>query len=351
MFKKIIFGLIALVICQIAQAKIQQIPATGVGTTRDIAILNAVENAVRQYNGVSIVQNDPTMRISEKQHVNVSGQKTDKKGKQETMKAGVVIYSDKIVEQVNATYKGKVNSYEITQEEKTDTGYKVSIVASFKEMDSYTAGKLAAKKEYSLAVPVFYNKQYTLCSEKKTATLLDNATFDLKEKLSATRHFKLLDRQNFSAYAEELALVAGGATQEVELKRLQNIIPADYILVGKVRQFDFSSQKETLDLLGEIQIKTQGKLIVEFSLLESATMENIFTTRSSFSFFQTGKQLDCETVFGILSNKVATETTGKINNRLFPEQVRQSNSYKKAAPIKEKETETQRPVVKLPFDK
>lgn len=336
-------------------AKTEEITATGVGSNRDIAILNAVENAVRQFNGVSVAKEAPTqaLTVTHKAAVDIS-----QKGKKKDTKhitANGSSSSQVILEQINARYEGKVDSYKITDEKKTDEGFQVTITASFKTLDKYEQGALAAKKEYSLALPLFYSKQRALCVNGNTLSLLDNATFDVKEQLSQTRHFKLLDRQNFSAYEEELSLIAAGMTQGEEMKRLRNIIPADYILVGKIRQFSFANEKETLDLLGESHIKTKGKLEMEFSLLETATMENVFTARSSFSVDQEDSELNCEEVFARLSGQVASDITRKLSNRLFPSVQVQKTSRKVARrvpdPKPEQVKEVERPVVKLPFDK
>lgn len=336
-------------------AQTEEITATGFGSTRDIAILNAVENAVRQFEGVSVSKTAPTQALTVTHQVaaDLSQQGTDQDNKQVTAIGNSA--SQVILEQINARYEGKVDSYKILNEKKTDEGFQVTIKASFKTLEKYEQGSLAAKKEYSLALPLFYSKQSALCADGDTLSLLDNATFDVKEQLSQTRHFKLLDRQNFSAYEEELSLVAAGMTQEEEMKRLRNVIPADYILIGKIRQFSFANETETLDLLGESHTKTKGKLEMEFSLLETATMENVFTTRSHFSMEQENSELNCEEVFAQLSGQVAHDISRKLSSRLFPAAKTTKTERKVARRIPEPKLEpvkeVERPVVKLPFDK
>ena len=356
MHKKIIF-LMALCFFGLTSlfAKTEEIAATGIGSSRDIAILNAVENAVRQFNGVSVSKTDPTQALTVTHQVAVDIAQKDSKSENKQFTASGSSSSHVILEQINARYEGKVDSYKVIKETKTKEGYQVTITASFKTLDKYEQGALSSKKEYSLAVPVFFSKQSQLCAGNETLALLDNATFDVKEQLSQTRRFKLLDRQNFAAYEEELSLVAAGMTQQEEMKRLQNVIPADYILIGKIRQFSFANEKETLDLLGETHTTTKGKLEMEFSLLETATMENVFTSRSAFSIDQEDSELTCGEVFENLSKKVAWDITHKLSNRLFPAAKTQKTGRKvvRRAPDPQPEPvkEVQRPVVKLPFDK
>lgn len=355
MLKKIISLVILLLFFfPMLEAKEEKITSTGTGSTRDLAILNAVENAVRQFNGVSIQKTAPTQAITLKQQARFDAEHMDKKRRKESISASANLTSKVILEEVNAKYSGKVDSYEITDEKKDGEVFKVTILATFKTLDKYQSSKLSNKKDYSLAIPVLYSKQNYLCSSGKTDKLLDDITFDLKEKISETQKFKLLDRQNFSAYAQELSLVAAGATPEEEKKRLQSVIAADYVLIGNIRQFSFEKDEETLELLGEVHTHTHAKLSVEFSLLEIATMENVFTTQSSVSFDKEDSSFSCDGIFHKLSGKVARDVTEKLLKKFFPQeqQVKKKKTVNKRPYRNQKKAEeTTRPIVKLPFDK
>lgn len=357
MYKKLLFIFsVVLLLAGNAIAKTHNITATGIGSSRDLAILNALENAVQQFNGVSISKDTPTTVITLKNTVDLAAKANE--GKKDTSINITAKNSNQIIqEQINAKYQGKVHSYQIIKDKQLDTGYEVIITAQFITPDDYKQGPLANKKEYSIALPLFFSKQKVLCQGQDTMLFLDNATFDTKEALSNTRHFKILDRQLFAAYSEELSLISAGLTQKDEIKRLKNIIPGDYLLIGSIRSFSFEQKQENIDLIGEIQTQTTGTLNMDFSLVETATMENIFSTRSTQSLKRENGDLNCQIAFNILSGQVAKDIASQLSNRLLaPKKAKKaSRKMAKRLPsvnnIEPQKDEQERPIIKLPFDK
>ena len=412
--KKILFALFLLT-SFVVNAKEITVTATGSGKTRDFAIMDAVENAVRQSTEITIEREKPFRQIDIKASGEYTRQKTDLRTEVEEKKGKPVsarenrkdqIDSHKITANVEdnskeilAKYNGTIQSYQILEETKKDDlvyvtisavvikdcpqiafcetmkgdcscyiceiGYKLTngecLPCDDKEVCGCTDGKkwskeqkqcvydshdyksknLVKKAEYSLAVLPFKTTKQINCLGKKVSadelnTLISNA---FVAKLTPTRKFNLVDRNNFDNYASELSLIMEDVTLPENKVKLKNIITADYILVGTVENFAATSKKEYLEFTGETTYESSSKLKISFRILETATMEIISAGSVEKKFSKDGPFSSCYNVEELLINKAVSEASEKLLKDIFPDyqtpkQETKKTSKKAAQPAK-----------------
>lgn len=361
--KKIIF-ILFLLLSYSANAKEIKVTAVGYGENYDWAIMNAVENAVRQTsdieiegNGLNKVDIESTfsedMAISGKQggnlELNVAEQEKELISTKE--KDGNLKYNEKFdfdisgtnkatmalkdnSKQILAKYKGKVSSYSIIEQSEKDGKYMVKIEAIVEKFDSkdYKSKGLKKKAEYSLAVLPFKAKGNFSCMGKNISLDEFNSSINnlFIEKLAPSGKFNLVDRDNFDSYAKEINLVVDDLTQKDNRERLHNIVPADYILVGTIDNYTVTTKEKHIELTGETDYSSSSKVKISYRILESATMEIITAGSVEKKFKKNGKFSSCRNVENLLLEKAITEASDKLLKDIF-------DDYK--APIK-KETKS-----------
>lgn len=352
--KKILFVLLFFTAFAV-QAKEVVVSALGEGEDYDWAVLNAVENAVRQTNDITIESNglqkiDVSSSINRERTIsgnsstqanatlNASGEygkkgKLDVKGNYQNNSDLKVNDNENITASIKdnsksipAKYKGVVSSYEVIEHTENNGKHQVKINATIVKDDVYDAHDykskgLVKKADYSLAVLPFKATKQLNCLGQKVSkdelnTLITNAFI---EKLTPSRKFNLVDRNNLDNYADELALITDDMTLPENKVKLRNIVSADYILVGTIENFTAMSKKEYLELTGETSYESSSKLKLSYRILEAATMEILSVGSVEKKFSKDGAFSSCYNVEELLINKAITEASEKILTDIFPE--------------------------------
>ncbi len=372
---KKLFALLILLSSFGVQAKEISVIAFGEGENYDWAVLNAVENAVRQTNEISIEGNglhkiDISSSISREQSqsgnsssntdatLNAKGEfgregHLDAKGnvnsnnsyedhKTDTITAGVKDNS----KHIPAKYKGIVSSYEVTEHTTKNGLHQVKIKAVIEKHDSkdYKSKNLIKKAEYSLAVLPFKGLKQFKCLGQKVSlddlnTLITNA---FVENLVPSRKFNLVDRNNLDNYADELSLIANDLTLSENKIRLKNIVPADYILVGTIENFSATETKEFIEFTGETSYESSSKLKLSYRILETATMEIVSSGSVEKKFSKESAFSSCYNVEELLVGRAVKDASNKLLADIFPDyKVSESSEAKKPA---KKKAEPAQPV-------
>lgn len=336
------------------QAKEISVIAYGEGENYDWAVMNAVENAVRQSSTISVESNglhkvditqsisydansEAQLKVDEKVNIEGGNVKTGElntfKGAQnvdasmntkanETITANMQDNSKDIL----AKYTGSISSYEVL-EHSTDEGiHKVKIKAVVIKEDVYDAHdykskSLVKKSNYSLAIMPFKIASNTRClgqkiNEKQINTQISNMFI---EKLAPSRKFNLVDRNNLDDYSAEMAIIEDDMTLPENKVRLKNLVAADYILVGTVDNFTASSNKSVVALTGEINYTSTAKVKLSYRILETATMEIISAGSKEEKFSKEGNFSSCSNIQELLLGRAIDEISENILTDIFPD--------------------------------
>ncbi|MGN0919737.1 MAG: CsgG/HfaB family protein [Alphaproteobacteria bacterium] len=359
--KKLLFALFLLT-SFVVNAKEVMVTATGSGKTRDFAIMDAVENAVRQTTEITVERDKAFQQLDIKASGEYTRQKSDIRSRSTEEDGKVVsgsksqrdnLDSHKITanlennsKEILAKYKGSVQSYQIVKEEQKDNLVYVTINAIVIKEDvydshDYKSKGLVKKADYSLAVLPFKATKQLNCLGKKVSidelnTLITNA---FVEKLAPSRKFNLVDRNNLDNYASELALITDDMTLPENKIKLKNIVSADYILVGTIENFTATSKKEYLELTGETNYESSSKLKLSYRILETATMEIISAGSVEKKFSKDDAFSSCYNVEELLINRAIAEACEKLLTDIFPDykpvkQEAKNSTTKTAKPAK-----------------
>ncbi len=296
-------------------AKEITVTAEGYGENYDWAVLNAVENAVRQTSDITITgmglkKIDSSVSVARGSVDTVSYQgKGELSGKDNNNDIHAKLDADEKIEVksgekitmehkdnskvIPAQYQGIVSSYEVLEHKQEINGeHFIKIKALIIKEDVYDShdyqSKTKQKKpDRSLAILPFKLASGVQLNCFGEDVLLETVNQRLEPDLMKTfsKNYNLLDRSNFDAYSKEMALIEGDWTLPENKVRLKNIVSADYILVGTIDQFKADTRKKTNSQTGK---ETNENLIFvkyTYKILETATMEiiEVNTLEQTFS--------------------------------------------------------------------
>ena len=256
------------------QAKEVTVTAYGEGQDYDWAVMNAVENAVRQTSTVTVERQgmhkvDVTASITDNITMQAQSEASDKivldarsrdglisheggLDAEETVSGSVRAEATQTTtaaikdnsKDILAQYKGSVESYEVLEHSVENGLHKVKIKATVIKEDVYDAHDykskdLVKKADYSLAVMPFKMSAAASCLGKKLNLKEVNSLIGnlFVEKLAPSRKFNLLDRNNMDDYAAEMEIIQNDMTLPENKVKLKNLAAADYILVGTIDNF------------------------------------------------------------------------------------------------------------------
>lgn len=362
LFLLLLFSIIAVT----TQAKEIEVEAMGVGKDYEWAVMNALDNAVKQTSDVTINRTAPMlkMEVNAKESLDLSlneqasyndgslvgGEKSASYSGSGSAKHGIEASAE--LKEINAKYEGKISSYSVISSEQKEGNYYVKIKAIVKKVDDYNSPDLIKKAKYSLSIVPFKAEKQISCVGQRVSSnsLTGKISSILSEKFSKSKKFNIVDRENLDAYADELSLVSNDLTNEREKSRLKNIASADYILVGKIEGFNTSKTTQNVPMTGESYSNSSASIQVSYKLLETATMEVITSATIDESLKKGGSFSSCGNVEKELAKKVGEKISTEILTELFPDykptpepkkEVKKSSTPKKAV--------KQGPIT-LPFD-
>lgn len=350
--KKILYMLCFLLAFN-ANAKEISVIAYGEGDDYDWAVMNAVENAVRQTstidvqsNGLHKVDVSATLKhdssfeaeASSSDTLNVDYSKrdgiipdTEKLNAEEQLKSKTTGKSNDTVtvgfkdnsKDIMAKYQGNVSSYEVLEHSEVNGKHKVKIKAIVIKYDAhdYKSKSLVKKADYSLAIMPFKISSNVNCFGKKIDTKEINTIISnlFIEKLAPSRKFNLVDRNNLDDYAAEMSLIEGDMTLPENRVKLKNLASADYILVGTIDSFTASTNKSYIELTGETNYSSSSRVKVSYRILEAATMEIVSVGSVEKTFSKDGAFSSCANVQQLLFGRAIEEAAEKILLDVFPD--------------------------------
>ena len=340
--KKVSTAILCCLLPLAANAKIETINATGYGKNAYAATIDAIDNAVRQSNPVA-VQHDKAVDLSTQKVVLKDGRDIDmaydakhasdgsvteessggfwsklkfwsKDSSSEKLhyrnKGGTVEFSNESIQrEVQAQYKGVLESYEVVKtEEQKDGSWKVSIAAKVKKVDEYESPDLVAKAKYTVAIVPSDNGHSWKCisSNKNSKAIEDKIIDQMSTPLVKSKKLTVVDRDNINKQLKELSLLGKDLANEDNLNKLKQIKIADYLLIVTVDDFNASTQTKEIQLTGEKITTGAANLSVSYKLIETATME-IVSMNDVSEDMTLGAGSSCNGTVSHLSKKVGKE--------------------------------------------
>ncbi|MDD4556898.1 MAG: CsgG/HfaB family protein [Alphaproteobacteria bacterium] len=342
-----------LIFAQTVLAKEVEVEAQGVGDDYDWAVLNAVENAVRQTSPIEVQKSIPEVKAvgAYKGELDVKKDSVLSKDKNLNIKEEFTAQ----FKTIEASYQGKVKSYKVLSMEEKENKVYVKILATVEKIEDYKSPELVKKAEYKMAVMPFKGMRSYNCVGTPIALskLNESLTNSITNKLSKTQKFSLVDRNNLDDYANEASLIAAGLTKSDDKSKLQNIAAADYMIVGSISEFQAKSSVKKIEITDEEYAKSSMKLAVDYRIIEVATTEVLFSDTAEATIRKDKRLGSCSVSLNKVTDDIADTIVKDSLSTIYPDY--QYVPVKKEAKESHKRTTTttvkKKEVVKLPFDR
>ena len=389
--------LLILAISLSANAREVEVTAIGSGSDEEWALMNALDNAVRQSSEITIKRDSSMKKIKgsvetkdkteakadvkseggfwSKAFSGLFGGTSSSEGKEKV---------DISAEEIDIRYKGQILSYSVISTEKKDDKYIVTVKAIVVKPNKYKSElKTATGKDAKYTVAVvpfeFHNSGNMTCGETKFSPndIVSGITGGLIHNISKTGKFKVVERHNTEAYADEMRLILGDITNPENKNKLKQLSSADYLILGDITDFSISTRTTPSAILGgDDTVSTTAKIHISYRLVDTATMEIIHVSSVDEQMSSKSKYRACKKASDNLLKIVPKQIADDIVRNVFPDykpKKMNKKEIKKYFRDKEewedkcedsgedcddyqpktvkKKGDTKRPVVKLPYDK
>ena len=389
--------LLTLAISLSANAREVEVTAIGSGADEEWALMNALDNAVRQSSEITIKRDGSMAKIEG------SVETKDKTEAKADVKSEGGFWSKAFsgllggasssegkerinisTKEIDARYKGQILSYSVISTEKKDDKYIVTVKAIVVKPNKYKSElKTATGKDAKYTVAVvpfeFHNSGNMTCGETKFSPndIVSGITGGLIHNISKTGKFKVVERHNIEAYADEMRLILGDITNPENKNKLKQLSSADYLILGDITDFSISTRTTPSAILGgDDTVSTTAKIHISYRLVDTATMEIIHVSSVDEQMSSKSKYRACKKASDNLLKIVPKQIADDIVRNVFPDykpKKMNKKEIKKYFRDKEewedkcedsgedcddyqpktvkKKGDTKRPVVKLPYDK
>ena len=306
--KKIIF-LILFFISLFAEIKTVSVIAQGYGMTQDEAVKNALINAISQVKGIAITAKKTLKKRIQESHISIDN---------------LNIASTKVVDatssKIQSATGGFVKSYRIFYVKKISPDeYKAKLKVYF---TSYKSPGLNPKNRRSLAViPFEYKKTYNIYGRDINGRVLsERITQAIINKITQTRKFTILDRQNSKYYEFEKNFLLSSDTEVSELARLGKRLGADYFIIGKILDFGINKEVSSNYYTSEVNSKNIAYATISYRILNIPTQQIKWSDTIDIEFIlPVSKRV--ESIISKASNKIAQILTEQIIFNIYPPRI------------------------------
>ncbi len=231
------------------------VKAVGYGNSYSEAIQNALVNAVAQVKGITI----QAKRVFQKRLSQVAMSTNGKS-------SHIVAIDDSTRSRVASATGGLIDHFKILGVKKLSRYEYRAVVRAY--FSHYKAPGHNPRNRRTLAVlPFAYKSSYTFKGIPISGKALsERITQSIINKITQTRKFSVLDRQNSRYYEFEKEFLLSGNTDPIELARLGKRLGADYFIIGQMLDFGIDTQKGN-PLIGAIDSSHEAYATINYRIL------------------------------------------------------------------------------------
>lgn len=252
----------------------QPVDAIGYGSNRTLAVADALVQGLRQVTGVSIDSREVMQSISGRQSASVDGQDSHSS-------------SFEVARQGDLSLKtaGVVSRYDVhSVDQEPDGSYRAEITV---HVAKYDRPGLPTDSRRTLAVMPFHTeaRSFSLLGDATPAARVEselrNRILDL---FTQSRRMNVVDREYGAEFAQEKAIWVGDDSALVERARAGNVVGADYIVVGNLRNARSTRNVRTLQLTGETITTYSGAGQLDYKIILAATRQVKWSDSITFKY-------------------------------------------------------------------
>ena len=240
------------------QTKFITLSVSALGETEQIAINNALIEALSQINGAVVEGNISLETFSQSR---TEGEEQD------------YYYSKKFSQDLSKHTEGIIDSYKITNSSPSDIGgweIEVSVTIAKYALSPQTKRKRIAVMPFRITDTrelIVQNKQV---DKRRVLGLLNQS---LVTQLTQSRKFFVADRDFVEEIYSERDFIRYEDVALSELSKLGNDLGVDLILVGVIEDFNTKSTKKNFPSLNKTFISTNGIVEISYRVIDVATRQ------------------------------------------------------------------------------
>ncbi len=237
----------------------------GVGKTRQQAVKNALYEAVGQVQGVTVTSGVATSAAAVGS-IDVTREEVDKSIEMES----ISVRGQSDISLVQA--EGLVKSYEVIEEKQADDGtWQVTVKVQVYDYESPVASNKSTLAVWAFEIPV----QPCMFGDVRVAPNEVHRQFvqRMTTLLRDSGRFNLLDRTHDQAFREERNIMKSDDTGTAQKAWLKNVEGADYLVTGRIRRFEITTEVKPLPTTGIRSEEFRGYFVAELQLLVPATRQ------------------------------------------------------------------------------
>jgi len=241
----------------------QAVDAVGYGSSRNVAISDALVQGLRQATGVSIDSREVLQTLSGR-----SSRSTD---------AGDDLSTSFEVAQrgdLSLATRGLVSRYEIRSvEHEPDGAFRADVNI---HVLRYDKPGLPADSRRTLAVMPFHSdrRSFSLLGDTTPASRVEAELRNrVLDRFTQSRRMNVLDREFGAEFQQEKALWLSDDAALAERAKAGNVLGADYVVVGNIRNLRSTKRVKTLRLTGETLVSYSGSAQLDYKIILAATRQ------------------------------------------------------------------------------
>ncbi len=289
-----------------ANVKYVEIESDGSGVSLHSAVNSALLNAIAQVHGKSI----ESEKLSVSLEVSVTSNNDE-----------AYLASEGYLEQIKEKTKGAISSYNILKKAETNAGnWRVTLSVKIAQ---YKKSKHSDRMRLVITPFITEANYYMLNNQKiNTKSVTKNISEQLSTYLVQTRKFTVLDRAFTKQINNELLNAKSENAHVDESARLGQKLVADFVLVGSISEFNYTSTKKRMRTSDKEYTVGKGMLAVSYKVIDTATQQAVFANTSRVKV--TLKDLSSinssnkKSIMIFMVNKLAKQLSLKIQNQLYP---------------------------------
>lgn len=240
------------------QTKFITLSVSALGESEQIAINNALIEALSQINGAVVEGNMSLETFSQSR---TQGEEQD------------YYYSKKFSQDLSKHTEGIIDSYQITNSSPSDIGgweIEVSVTIAKYALSPQTKRKRIAVMPFRITDTIELIVQNKQVDKRRVLGLLNQS---LVTQLTQSRKFFVADRDFVEEIYSERDFIQYGDVPLSELSKLGNDLGVDLILVGVIEDFNTKSTKKNFPSLNKTFVSTNGIVEISYRVIDVATRQ------------------------------------------------------------------------------
>jgi len=305
---KILTLLLLLPIVLFARVETTYLVTEGYGHTRVMAVRNALIEAIKQTQGVAISAKRAYTKSISEAGISLNGDSVHS-----------VSVAENSIKQIREATRGFIKSYRVLDTYKEDGEWVAKIRI---KMLKYKTPGFSPKKRRKLAVmPFEYKSSYFILGNSVSGDIVSKRfTQALVSKITQSRKFAVLDRENSRYYAKEKNFILSGNSSKNELLKLGKRLGSDYLVIGQILDYRIGASSSQNSLGIPTSSEATCEATVSYRILAMATQQIKWseTVSASFALSDSTLRKPAEAIVAISMDKIAGEILNHIIDNIYP---------------------------------